>query len=98
MKFSIRTLRWLLNPYLVAVVLFSAWMIFMDENNLYRQYKRQEYLGSLREKKQFYLAGIHNYKEQLAALMGNPAVQEKFAREHYYMKRDNEDVFVIVKQ
>ena len=45
------------------------------------------------------------YKDQIkqtdkayAELTTNPATQEKFAREHYWMKRDNEDVFVIVPE
>ncbi|MEP7171776.1 MAG: septum formation initiator family protein, partial [Bacteroidota bacterium] len=46
--------------------------------------------------KQFYLDEIKDNKEKLNELMSSPANLEKFAREKYYMKKDNEDVFVIV--
>ena len=62
------------------------------------QYRRRHELGGLLEKKKFYLQQIEGTQKELSELTSNPATQEKFAREHYWMKRDNEDVFVIVKK
>lgn len=50
------------------------------------------------EKKNFYVQQIKETNKQISELSSNPATQEKFAREHYWMKRDNEDVFVIVTE
>jgi len=44
---------------------------------------------------QFYLDEIKENKEKLNELMSSPANLEKFAREKYLMKKDDEDVFVI---
>lgn len=85
------------NLYFIAAVLFGIWMVFIDDNNLVAQYRRHKELSALREKKAFYEAQIAQTDKAYQELTTNPATQEKFAREHYWMKKDNEDVFVIVK-
>lgn len=79
-------------------VAFVVWMAFLDDNNLLTQYRRHSELSSLLEKKEFYIEKTSKTREEYAELTTNPVTQEKFAREHYWMKRDNEDVFVIVKK
>ncbi len=84
------------NPFLIAAVSFSVWMIFFDEDNVVNQYRLHTQLKDLREKKSFYLQQIASTDIAYLELTSNPQSQEKFAREHYWMKKDNEDVFVIV--
>ncbi|MCS6818633.1 MAG: septum formation initiator family protein [Chitinophagales bacterium] len=84
------------NPYFVTIFVYAIWMIFFDENNLLTQWKRYSTLKELKAKESFYRNNINSMKEQLAELQTNSALKEKFAREHYYMKRDNEDVFVFI--
>lgn len=84
------------NPYLPVLVVFGVWMLFFDENNVVRQYRKYAALSSLLEKKTYYKQQIAETNKELAELTTNPVTQEKFAREHFRMKRDNEDVFVIV--
>lgn len=86
------------NPYFLVLVFFGVWMIVFDENNLIVQYRRHTELSSLLEKKKYYLEQISQTDKEFDELTNNPATQEKFAREHYRMKRDNEDVFVIVEE
>lgn len=87
---------WTTNPYLIAAVLFAVWMLFFDEHNLFSQYRKHSELTQLLEKRNFYREQISITNKAYAELTTNKATQEKFAREHYRMKRDNEDVFVIV--
>jgi hypothetical protein len=89
---------WASNPFVVTAVLFSVWMVFFDENSLPVQYRKHSELSSLLEKRKFYTDQIKITDKAYAELTTNPATQEKFAREHYWMKRDNEDVFVIVQE
>ena len=89
---------WISNPFFVSTVLFSVWMIFFDENNLITQYHKHCELSALLEKRKFYRDQIKVTDKAYAELTTNPATQEKFAREHYWMKRDNEDIFVIVPE
>jgi len=86
------------NIYLITGVLFLVWMLFIDDNNLISQYRRHAELSGLLEKKKYYLQQISETDKAYNELTTNPETQEKFAREHYHMKRDNEDVFVIVKK
>lgn len=73
-------------------------MTFFDESNLLTQYKKHCELTDLQEKRKFYRDQIKETNKAFAELTTNLATQEKFAREHYWMKRDNEDVFVIVPE
>ncbi len=86
------------NIYFIAAVLFTVWMLFVDDNNLVTQYRRHHELSVLNGKKKFYLDQISQTQKEYNELNTNPETQEKFAREHYWMKRDNEDVFVIVRK
>lgn len=87
---------WLTNPICIVAVLFLVWMLFFDTNNLMNQFHKHQELSAMLEKKKFYVEQIKETNKQLTELTSNPTTQEKFAREHYWMKRDNEDVFVIV--
>jgi len=86
------------NPYFMGILLFAVWMLFIDDNNALTQYKRQQELSTLLEKRDYYINQIEETDKKYAELESNPASQEKFAREHYRMKRDNEDVYVIVTE
>lgn len=88
----------LTNIYFICTVAFVVWMVAIDENNVVNQYRKHAELSALLEKKKFYLQQITETQKQLSELTTNPATQEKFAREHYWMKRDNEDVYVIVRK
>jgi cell division protein FtsB len=70
-------------------------MLFFDHNNIFEQMQRRQELQELQAKKEYYNKEIEKAKKELADLSNNPAAIEKYAREHFQMKRDNEDVFII---
>lgn len=86
------------NIYFLCGLTFAIWMCFLDENTLLSQYHKHRELSLLLDKKKFYVQQINQTQAQISELTSNASTQEKFAREHYWMKRDNEDVFVIVKK
>ena len=86
------------NPFFLTALAFGVWMLFFDENNLLIQYTRYCDLKALKGKKAYYLHATTEAQRQYDELTTSPALQEKYAREHYLMKRDNEDVFVFVKK
>lgn len=88
---------WIKNPYLITFAFFAIWMLFIDENSMITQYKKWEELSELGKKKQYYQQQIKIATTAYNELTENAESQEKFAREHFWMKRDNEDVFVIVQ-
>jgi cell division protein FtsB len=83
------------NKYLIAISAFTVIVLFLDHNNLFEQIDRKQELKELMVKKEYYQHEIEKTKKELADLSNNPAAIEKYAREHYQMKRDNEDVFLV---
>jgi cell division protein FtsB len=86
------------NIFFLTGFAFAVWMLFFDENNMLVQYNRRHELISLQKKSNFYHREIVTVENQYRELTTNSESQEKFARENYLMKRDNEDVFVIVNK
>lgn len=92
----IRTIsKYLLNRYILTLAAFVVWMLFFDRNNFFEQRERKNELDELNRKISFYEGEIAEGKKALRALQNDPATLEKFAREQYFMRRDNEDVFVM---
>ncbi len=85
----------LTNKYLVASVFFIVWMLFFDQRDYFQQRVRQAELNKLEAKKQYYVKEIEKTKKELQDLQNNPAALEKFAREHYLMKKNGEDIYII---
>src|SRR5437868_3826282 len=83
------------NKYVIALAIFAVIILFTDHNNLFEQWDRKQELKKLRTKKAYYEEEIEKTKKKVADLRNNAAALEKFAREKFYMKRDNEDLFVI---
>lgn len=84
------------NKFMIASALFLVWLTFFDRNNFIDQYKLHTQLNDLRSKKEYYAVQINIVKQEKQELFTNMASLEKFAREHYMMKKANEDLFVIV--
>ncbi len=97
MKILSRIPALLKNKYLLAGTAFAVWMVFFDRNDLFTQHNRKQELRALEKSKAYYADQIAKERKSLEELQRNPAAIEKYAREQYGMKRDNEDVFVIVK-
>jgi cell division protein FtsB len=93
-----RLLELLRNKYLLSVAAFVVWMLFFDKNDIIAQYEFKSQVNKLQEEKDFYVKEIETVKKDLNELNTNLNTAEKFAREKYFMKKDNEDVFVIVKE
>lgn len=83
------------NRYFLVLVLFFAWMIFIDKHDILTQWSLQKTVDQLEEEKDFYKEQIEVAEEQRLQLELN---KEKIAREKYYMKRPGEDVFIIVDE
>lgn len=87
---------WLKNKYLLCLLGFVVWMLFFDDRDLYVTcIKQRDELSELRKSKQYYEQQIADTKKELDQLKVNAGTIEKYAREKYRMKRDNEDLFVI---
>lgn len=92
-----RLLHLFRNKYFLVTVIFMVWMIFFDKNDLFSQYQYHSQLSKLKHERDFYQKETAKVHQELDELTSNKQELEKFAREKYLMKKDNEDVFVIVK-
>jgi cell division protein FtsB len=92
-----RLLNLFRNKYFVVSLAFMVWMAFFDKNDLLSQYQYHSQLNKLKHERDFYQKETAKVHHDLDELTTNKEMLEKFAREKYLMKKDNEDVFVIVK-
>jgi cell division protein FtsB len=96
MKLLSRIPSWLRNKYLLTLLGFAVWMGFIDDRDFYVTYFRQRNeLKALIQSKEYYEQQISTTRGELEQLKVNAATIEKYAREKYRMKRDNEDLFVV---
>jgi cell division protein DivIC len=90
---------WLKNKYFLTALVFTAWLLFFDDRDVITTHFRHRHeLKQLEESRDYYLSQIKATQEELDQLKSNPATLEKYAREKYLMKKDNEDLFLISEQ
>lgn len=88
----IKTFR---NKYVIALTAFTVLMLFIDHNDIFVQIDRQKQLKQLLLSKAYYQKQIEQTQKNLSDLQNNAAALEKYAREKYFLKRDNEDIFIV---
>src|ERR1700682_2920825 len=84
------------NKYSLSVLFFIVWISFIDQNDMISRYHSYRQLKDLYAERKYYVDEIEKNKNDLHELMASPESLEKYARERYLMKKDNEDVFVFV--
>ena len=99
MKLLTHIPSWLKNKYVLTVIGFAVWMLFFDDRDVYNTYfKQRRELNTLQDNKVYFEKQITATSKELDQLKINAATIEKYAREKYLMKRDNEDLFVVVSK
>ena len=78
-------------------IFFIIWVCFIDQNNIMTAYTYNAELQKLEKEKEYFNDAIEKTSKELYDLTENPATLEKFAREKYFMKKDNEEIFIISK-
>ena len=86
---------YLRNRYFVALIAFSFWMIFLDRHDVSTQFQLHNTVDRLETQ-------LAEYDELIdgaeAEKMDMERDRERFARESYFMQKDDEDVFIIVEE
>lgn len=83
------------NKYVISLIVFAVWISFFDRNDLFTQWDRKQELQKLEASASFYEKEIADTKKDLMDLNNKPAILEKFAREKFYLKKPNEDIFLV---
>jgi cell division protein FtsB len=84
----------LTNMYVLVLTIFVVWMAFFDTNSLLIHLELRNEIKKLEQQKEFLKNEITLDKKVLKKL-STPEELEKFAREKYYMKKENEEIFLI---
>ncbi|NLN26266.1 MAG: septum formation initiator family protein [Bacteroidetes bacterium] len=89
-----RWLRIITNKYFIIIVLFAVWMLFFDSNSFLIHNELNQEIDGLEKNKEFYEAEIQKDRTFMEKL-DDKEEMERFAREAYYMKKENEDIYII---
>lgn len=91
-----RMARWCINKYTLTVGVFLIWMLFFDKQDYsYYRHLQKEHDELVRDTT-YYHQEIQSAQAQIRKLKGDKKELEKFARETYFMKRDDEVVYVFL--
>lgn len=85
------------NKYIIALVAALVWLAFFDNNNLIHQWRMRKQLIELRRDKHYYQEEIERDSIAIRQLKENPEALERYARENYLMKKEGEDIFIIIE-
>lgn len=93
-----KVFRFFANKYLITLGLFAAWMFLFDENNWLLLRERNHDLKATKENIAYLEKELIKEEKNYKDLISDAATLEKYAREKYRMKRDNEDVYTFERK
>ena len=86
------------NKFLWLFVLYFLYLLFINQNSLISQVRLALRLRDLEKEEQYYRKEIQQVESDMKELFSGVDEMEKFAREHYWMKRDSEDVYIFMEE
>lgn len=98
MKWIDKIPPWLRNRYSLTFIGFLVWMTFADRNDFITRYSYHQELKKLEADREYFAGEIEKNRAAAHELRSNPDNLEKFAREQYLMKKDNEEIFLMVEK
>lgn len=93
-----RVFKFVWNRYFVLTVAFAVWMIFFDQNSFFVHRELDKQIKLLEVDEQYYQEHLDTESEKLNQLNSNPAEIERIAREKHFLKKDDEDIFIIQQE
>tara|TARA_B100001063_G_scaffold50861_1_gene44935 strand:+ start:527 stop:835 length:309 start_codon:yes stop_codon:yes gene_type:complete len=84
----------LTNIYLITITVFLIWIFFLDSNSVIVNFKLKKEIDELKDRKAELEQSIAIDKKIISSLQ-NPDSLERFAREKLFMKKDNEEIYII---
>lgn len=95
--FFLKIWPWLKNKYILTISVFVIWMLFFDQNNMVDRMKMSGEIRQLEQDEQYYLEQIRKDSTRFHELTTDKDNLEKYAREQFLMKKENEDVFLVIE-
>lgn len=88
--------KYLWNRYVLAAVIFLVWMIFFDNTSWLVLRELNEEIDKYSQQVEYYKKEYERNDAFYQKLMNDKNAKEKFARENYFMKKPNEEIFILV--
>ena len=79
---------------MISIIIFILLITVFDKNNLIEVWKLNQQLNELESQRDYYQQKITQDSTILENLKDD-AVLERYAREHYLMKRQGETIYII---
>ena len=89
-----RIIKFFTNRYVAVLIIFIFWMVFFDKNSLHNHLEFNKEINKLQNEKSHYKSEISKDSLLLKKLEDKDEL-EKFAREKYHMKKENEEIYLI---
>ena len=83
--------------YILVLIIFLVFIIFLDNNNLIKLRKYKKELNNAKEQNEYYKQKIKEDSLEIQKLKRDKEQLELYARKTYFFKKDNETIFLIVK-
>ena len=93
-----RVFKFVWNRYFILTVAFAVWMIFFDQNSFFVHRELDKQIKLLEVDEQYYQEHLDTESEKLNQLNSNPAEIERIAREKHFLRKDDEDIFIIQQE
>lgn len=93
-----KTPKLLKNKYVITLIFFFVWLLVFDKNNLGERISGLREINRLEQEKTYYIEKISEDSAQLELLKTDKETIERYAREQYLMKKDDEDIFIVVEK
>lgn len=84
--------------FFIITLVFVVWMLFIDDFNVFHRLSLNKKINSLEEQKEYYRKEIKRDSALIKTLKNNPDSMERYAREKYLMKKENEDIFLVIDE
>ncbi len=94
-QFLLKFWKVIKNKYVAATLIFLLFFLFLGENNVRVIHRLKHELNDLNKEARLLEQDIQQDSLEAVSLFGDKEALEAYGREHYYMKRDNEDIFII---
>lgn len=85
------------NKYFLVFLAVLVWLLFFDTHNFIQQWRMRRQINELEKEGRFYREEIARDSTAIEELTGDPDALERYAREQYLMKREGEDVYIIIE-
>jgi cell division protein FtsB len=86
------------NKFFLVTLGVVVWVLFFDKNDVFSQMDLNNQVTKLKKEKKYFTDEIRKNKKDIMELQTNPRNLEKFVRENYLMKKDNEVIYVLVPE